>query len=402
MSGHTSGHPLRKKSSFTKKSSALLILLVCVCCLNWAMGSHFAFTAERGFGGGHGDGGDPIRKRGASVFPRYPNQGARVSGSTALRPRADNFGNRVTSDHMNRIDFANHRTEQVMKRDVRVNNAVRLSRQRFTSFYRPVFEHHAVEFNRYFVGYNAIVVGHPPFLAAWHRHYFFGGFYWGFHPIPDIGIYFYNPMVYWLYVGAADPYYYHNWYGSEYTAYPELSKPFSYPGLYYPTENLRQLLFGVSGMPVQKQAQFRTAISVFTKKVAQRMANGLNQRVNLSSGDVAVNHYEILGYDDAVVLEGVINFQGKVYNFKGLVNIENPGSSDVFIPATWDQNPTPEQLATLDGLNQRIDSIKGVQTNPSDFPPEPQQAPPPPNDLSAEPETSSGDHPADQGNSGGQ
>ncbi|MFI5205771.1 MAG: hypothetical protein ACHQVK_02425, partial [Candidatus Paceibacterales bacterium] len=325
----------------------LLMTVIVIFLFNFSFQSVFARQGEGQYRKGRGS-----INSGHSDFPKY-------SGKAKTPSRPDVLGNRVTEDHLGRVDFAHKRTDQMMKSDNRVTDVVRVNRVRFTNFYKPEFDHRAIVYNSFLTRYNAVVISHPLILDVWHRHYFFGGFYYGFHPVSDIDVYFYNPMVHWFYVGAYDEYYYRNWYKAEYDAYPELHRPFEYHGVYYPTENLRQLLFGVSAMPVEKQARFRTSVSFFTKSVAQKMANGLNTHVKLGSGDIAVTHYEIIGSDNAVVLEGVVTFQNNSYNFKGLLDLETPERSDAFVPASWDKNPTPEQLATLDGLNNRINVIKG-------------------------------------------
>jgi len=329
-----------------------------------------------------------VKPRGpAPSFPKYPSGGQVHSaggqpGFNHVQAHPDSLGNHVTEDHLNRVNFANNRSEQFMRNDVRVTNVVGVGRARFVNFYRPAYVRQNVVFDGYVNRYNTFVLGHPPFLGVWYHHYFYGGLYWGFHPVVDIDAYFYNPMVYWFYAGAADDYYYRSWYANQYDSYPELHRSFQYHGLYYPTENLRQLLFGVSAMPVEKQVAFRDAISQFTKRVAQKMANELDTHVHLANGDIVATHYEIIGYDSAIDLEGFVSFQGKEYNFKGLLDLQSPGQTDVFIPATWDQNPSPEQLNTLDTLNNKINELKGEPAQEVT----PVTPAPSPGDVEAEPE----------------
>jgi hypothetical protein len=256
-----------------------------------------------------------------------------------------------------------------MKRDVHVTDAVRLGRAHFANGYRHEFEHKQVFIDTYLHHYNTIVLEHRPIVALWNRHLFFGGFYYGFHPVLDIDAYFYNPLVYWFYVGAANDAYYRTWYAADYDAHPELHRPFAYPGLYYPTENLRQMLFGVSAMPIDKQIRFREAMGLFTQRIAQNLANATGQHVLLSKGDITVTHYEVVGYDDAIVLEGFVNFNGNSHDFKGMLDLENPAQTTVIAPISLDVAPTPPQVQTLDALNARIAEMKGepapVQASPN-------------------------------------
>jgi hypothetical protein len=300
-------------------------------------------------------------KGGHSEFPAYP---ARQAHSPRIPVHNDSLGNRVTQDHVNRVDFAHGRAETLMRKNEHVTDVVRVERAHFVNVYRPEFEQRNIIFNRYIGNYNALVRSHPRYLGFWHSHFFYGGFYYGFHPVLDIDTYFYNPMVYWFYAKSFDDQYYRNWYQTSYEAYPKLQKPFEYHGLYYPTENLRLLLFGVSAMPVEKQVAFRDSVEVFTKKLAQNLADNFNTHVKLAKGDISITHYEILGYDDAIVLEGAVIFNGNVLNFKGFLDLSNPGSTKVVAPISLDKEPTADQIKRLDDITAQVDSIKGEPSQP--------------------------------------
>jgi hypothetical protein len=291
-------------------------------------------------------------------FPPYP----KFERNKNLRFLPDSLGNRITEDHLKRIELANTRTNDLMKKNHHVTEAVRVGRVKFSNLYRPEFEHRSPVFDAALQRFNMHIVSHPKIINSWNSHYFYGGFHYGFHPIHDIDVYFYNPLVYWFYVRNFDEQYYRNWYTAEYDAYPQLHTPFMYAGLYYPTENLRQLLFGVSAMTVQKQIHFREGVSLFTKKLAQSLANSFGSRIRLTTGDIVVSHYEVLGYDEAIVLEGLVTAAGKDYNYKGLIDLRNPGMTVVFAPASLDVAPTAAQIHSLDQLNAKIAEIKGEPT----------------------------------------
>lgn len=317
-----------------------------------------------------------------SEFRSYPvrtTTKAKVRIAVPVHP--DSFGNRVTDDHLQRVDFATQRASGIMKADSHIKDAVAFHSATYSSALHPVYQQKSLFISDQFHHYNTFIVEHPVVWENWHQHYFYGGFYYGFHPCYDINIYFYNPMVHWFYVGAWDEHFYKTWYKTEYVAYPQLHKPFEYFGVYYPTDNLRQLLFGVSGMTVEKQAQFRTSIEDFTKKLTQQLANGLKQRVVLSKGDIVVTHYEVLGYDDAVVMEGFVTHQGKAYNFKGLLSLEPSEEQQVFVATTVDAAPTGEQIQNLDSLHSAIDNIRGESATPAPAP-----VPTPSGEVSADPQ----------------
>jgi hypothetical protein len=323
------------------------------------------------------------RKPGPSAgFPSYQARtGPNVGRPPAIR---DSLGNRVTQDHMNRVEFAHGREEKFMRPSPHATEAVSLGRAHYATVYRHELEHKSAFIDVSLHRYNTILVEHPLIIGAWRTHAFFGGFYWGFHPVIAIDAYFYNPLVYWFYVGSFNENYYRTWYKGEYDAYPELHQPFAQPGLYYPTENLRQLLFGVSAMPVENQVHFRQAISLFTGKIAQSLANHLNLRVTLSKGDIVVTHYEILGVDEGIVLEGFMTNNGATYDFKGLLDLRSPPNTSVFAPVAMDVAPTETQAKTLDEMNAQISALKGEQVTAV-----PEAAPPvaePAGEITAEPQ----------------
>jgi hypothetical protein len=318
---------------------------------------------------------------GHSVFPAYPKRTMRPSAPMGHSPtmaghanpapqnhyapsatHEDRLGNRVSDDHLNRVEFAHQRSINVMRTSPGINNHVSFHSAAYSGTLHPIYMHKQTLYTDHFNHYHAYIVDHPGYWRPWHDHYFYGGFYYGFHPVPDMSIYFYNPLVHWFYIGTWDDNYYRTWYGPEYEAYPQLNRPFNYYGVYYPTDNLRQLLFGVSAMPVEKQARFRTGITAFTQEVSQQVANVSHQHVVLNNGDIAVTHYETLGQDDGLDLEGVVTFQSKAYSFKGVINLDPANTVQVFVAGDSDSNPTPAQLKSLDDMNSSINTLRGDAT----------------------------------------
>jgi len=360
----------------------------------YILGSLLTFSAltnerdQRGVPGAvHGNTvrGNPQTRSVQRTFPSYPSRSSHI-GNNNVRPsvpsHSDSLGNRVTSDHAGRIQFATGRSESVMRNNVRVTDSVHYGRSTFANHYRPGFESRSVVFNNYSNHYNMMVVEHPLVFDYWHRHAFYGGLYYGFHPLLNIDSFFYNPMVYWMFVPTYNEYYYRTWYSAEYDAYPALHYPFAYHGLYYPTENLKQLLFGVSAMPVDKQVQFRASLTLFTKQLAQNLANQLGQHVRMSNGDIVVTHYEVVGYDESIVLEGFINFGGAEHNFKGLLDLQEPTLTSAFIPQVLEREPSTLDVQPLDEMNSKITQMKG------DSPGEPVEVevPATPAEVTAEPQ----------------
>ena len=365
-----------------KKSDLLLSLIF--------LASPIAFGALRPHGGA-----PPAHTK--SVFPNYsarpmnPTFHGKPPARASVPVKQDINGNRVTDDHLHRVEFAGQRASTVMRNDPHVANHVSYHSAAFVSTLHPVYQQKSVLINEHFQHYRTFIVDHPAVWQRWHAHHFYGGFYYGFHPVSDIQIYFYNPMVHWFYIGTWDEQYYRTWYAGEYAAYPQLNHPFEYYGVYYPTDNLRQLLFGLSAMPVERQAVFRTEVSSFTQDLTQQLANQLKTHVTLSKGDVVITHYEILGSDEAVEVEGFVNFQNKSHNFKGMINLlssdhASPNRTQVFVATSSAEGPTDPQLKALDSLNASIDQVRGeALPDPVVIAPSAPPAPQPSGEVSADP-----------------
>ena len=265
---------------------------------------------------------------------------------------------------MGQVNFAGQRSSKVMQNNAHVQSHVAYNSAAFVSRYHPVYHQKSVFYNDHIHYYNQVLITHPVVWETWHAHGFYGPWWYGFYPVSNIEIYFYNPMVYWFYTPYWDDFYYRTWYATEYNAYPDLNRPFPFYGVWYPTDNLRQLLFGASAMSAEKQAAFRSQVQVFTQMVTQELANQVQTHVSLSKGDIALTHYEIVGYDDAVILEGAVSFQSKTYNFKGLVNLnaankDKEHQTQVFLAASSESPPTQGQLKQLDQLNASIGQVRG-------------------------------------------
>jgi|GEM_PF-6803518 len=288
-----------------------------------------------------------------------------VRAKPALQnPSARNF--RPPMAPSARAVFGRTRIDSVMKKNAHVNQIVSQQTNRWQSMQRPIIEKRAPVYRGLINQFARWNNAHPSFRNRWwFRHRFFGGCYFGFFPLFDIWDYFYNPLVYWFFVPTYDPVYYRTWYGDDLDAYPDLEQSFPYSGLYYPTENLRQLLFAVSAMPIDEQADFRTAIMKLSKELAHRVANASSAHVQIKDGDIVVTHYAILGDDNGVSLDGFVNQNGDAYNFKGIVDMRQPETSDAFVTSSMDREPSPEELSQLDAINAKIAALGG-ETEPGE------------------------------------
>ena len=124
-------------------------------------------------------------------------------------------------------------------------------------------------------------------------------------------------------------------------------------------------------MPVDKQAQFRTGMIDMTLQITQQIANLTHQHVVLSNGDILLTHYETLGADDGVEIDGAVTFQSKSYNFKGALPLNPSVPPQVFVTGGGEIPPTTSEFAQIDSLNHSIEVLRGnaiVDSTPTPAP----------------------------------
>jgi hypothetical protein len=141
--------------------------------------------------------------------------------------------------------------------------------------------------------------------------------------------------------------------------YPELKQPFKYNGVFYPTENLKQLLVAVSAMPIDKQVEFRRAIVKFKERLEDKVSAVTGKAIRLSKGDIVLTHYSLIGLDDGFTLEGFVSANGKPYNYKGFIDLVTPRNSDVFVASNMNRKPANDEIAALKKLNNAITAAGG-------------------------------------------
>ncbi len=324
----------------------------------------------------HPVGGAPSGSTSAhSVFPSHTHGDTKGSVSTHSDPR----GNNVSNQHMNQVNFANQRVSSVMRSNPQIQSQVRQGRTAFASHFHSAFHRNDAFFHDQFHHFHNTVFVSPAFWSPWWGLGFYGAWWWGFYPCPDIGVYFYNPMVYWFYTPYWNDYYYRTWYAGDYSADPNTRHAFPYYGVWYPTENLKQLLLGASAMSAERQAVFRAQIESFTQLLTQALANESKEHVTLSKGDIALTHYEMLKNDEGVLLEGGVALKGTTHHFKGLLNLngkdtEKEHQTQVFVANVTDKPPSDDQKKEMERLNKSIDDVRGgPEPSPS---PAPASSPP--------------------------
>ena len=207
--------------------------------------------------------------------------------------------------------------------------------------------------------------------SAYFNYGFCGGYYYPVRPWIEIDTYFYYPVIYWLYTDNVyyDPDYYSEWYGNDYLTYPVT--PFSFAGVFLPTENLRDLAMDVNGMSAQNQANFRSALETALTYLVDEVSDVIQATFTLGDNDVVVTHYENLS-DRAIVMEGFVD-RGDIHvTFKAVLDLVGNSQTAVFVPRSADLSA--DDLARLEVVNNIIRSFGG---NPAVVQGEPDPAPAP-------------------------
>jgi hypothetical protein len=260
----------------------------------------------------------------------------------------DPHGNLVDPHNGDRIHQVNDRMNNVMRHDPRVTENV----NRWSSVYRTDYRAHIVErgpeCDRWIGEWRDR-------FSPWRSYGFCGGFWWAFHPYYDIDSYYWNPAIYWFYGSDWDDYYYQTWYGPDYDAYPQLHQPFPYVGVFFPTEEFRDLNLSVSGFPVLEQINYREAMRVLVQELQQQVTG-----TTLGANEVVIDHFQILPNDAGIVVEGFVGQDQSQFPFKALLDLRDPSQTQVFVPGMADGEPSGAQLAGLDALNERVVQLGGV------------------------------------------
>jgi hypothetical protein len=191
----------------------------------------------------------------------------------------------------------------------------------------------------------------------WWNEGFYGGCYWGFHPFIEIDTYFYNPVVYWFYGSDWDDYYYRTWYGPVYVQYPVMRRPYRHVGVFFPTEEFRDLNLGVSAMGIEVQANYLQSAELLGDRLELELKNRGGHA--LSENSVVVDHYQVLPDDKGVVIEGFVDQDDVHFAFKSVQDLAHPDGSKVFAVSD-DQEPTEQNLDQLRDINTQIEDLGGV------------------------------------------
>jgi hypothetical protein len=271
---------------------------------------------------------------------------ARIDIREDSRPRMrevpSQFDNKFSREN---YDRAMTRLEQVREKNRDWDGAVRTHYDQYVKDFYPRYERMS-----HYTGYY----GKPSYryyYRNYHRHGFYGGYYYPVRPYLNFGTYFYYPIGYWLFNRTPAPRYYHTYYGSE-------VQPFTYAGVLYPTDTLRDLVVDVSGMENEAQGNFREDINFLMKMLTQRLAEITKEKVTLEAGNVVITHYNNLD-NRAIVIEGFVDNDDLDIHlpFKALLDLERTDRNLLFIPTR--EEPTDADLRELGAMNDRIKQLGG-------------------------------------------
>jgi hypothetical protein len=244
-----------------------------------------------------------------------------------------------------------------MRGDNRVRGTVGYHSNVYVRTYRPGFYSHYDRCRGYYGHWGS-------YYHGWYGYGFYGGWYWRLRPVYAIDEFFYNPFIFWLYADRWDEYYYTRWYGSDYYSYPYLRLPFDRPGVFYPTESLRDLMLGVSMLPAQQQGNFRYGLIDMVSRLESALSQRLGRTVVLGRNEIVVTHYQML--EGAAQLDGFVSADALQFPFKALLDLNDTNYNYVFIPTQTDGTPADAEVYELRRLNERIEQLGGT----NEFPPE--------------------------------
>ncbi len=194
------------------------------------------------------------------------------------------------------------------------------------------------------------------YYSGWFNFGFCGGYYYPVRPFWQMDMYYYYPMIYWLYVDITDgdvPYY-ETWYGPDYPSCPVDS--FKYRRAFYPTDTMRDLGIDMSALPADAQCRFREAMVNMTDSLVAKVSGVINASFTLHEFDIVVNHYENL-QNQGVTLAGYVDRDNIHVPFQAFLDLANPSATSVFVPTT--QEPSSSQLNELEEQNDQVTNLGG-------------------------------------------
>jgi hypothetical protein len=261
----------------------------------------------------------------------------------------DGYGNIVSPIYHDHIELGRRRMDD-MRRDSRIRVIVDRRAQDWRLRDHDVLVRRNDRFAHYHDFYRDR-------YRPWWNEGFYGGCYWKYNPYYDMDSYFYNPVVYRFYGTDMDDYYFRTWYGSDYDRYPEFRSRYRYVGVFFPTEEFRDLNLGVSAMGTAVQAKYFRASTILgdllNEEVQNRGGSSLRQK------SVVINHFQILPADRGIVVEGFVNQKDVQFSFKAFEDLVNPENTRLF-SVSADDEMSNDQLDALRELNTQIEDQGGV------------------------------------------
>jgi hypothetical protein len=136
-----------------------------------------------------------------------------------------------------------------------------------------------------------------------------------------------------------------------------MRRPYRHVGVFYPTEEFRDLNLGVSAMGIETQANYLQSAEFLGDRLELEVRNRGGHA--LSENSVVVDHYQVLPDDKGVVIEGFVDQDDVHFAFKSVQDLTHPDGSKVFAVSD-DQEPTAESLDQLRNINTQIEDLGGV------------------------------------------
>jgi len=195
------------------------------------------------------------------------------------------------------------------------------------------------------------------YYGQWFSHGYYGGYFYPVRYCANIDLYFEFPIIRWIFTpqdSVADNDFYQTWYGSDLNQYPV--EPFNFAGIFYPTDTLRDLGYEIGALSAEAQSNFRTDLNFLGDRLTWIISEDQGQDFVPAADSMVINYYQNL-QNQAIVVAGFVD-QGDVHlPFEAIFDLVDVQQTTVFAPT--ESAPTPDDLATLQEINQRIEALGG-------------------------------------------
>lgn len=169
---------------------------------------------------------------------------------------------------------------------------------------------------------------------------------------PDFYYYLSDPSVGWFYSDDYSQYYdyYYRPSRERFASSGEFRHPFRYAGAFLSTQEFINLTTVIGNMDLDHQAAFRRAITSMADQFRMELSQLWKTSNPLTPGSLVVTDFEVLGSDQAVLIEGFADNGSEQLPLRAVLNLQDSVRSQFFIASS--PTPTPDDQAQLNRLDE--------------------------------------------------